>query len=52
MVVNDWLLQFLADILDLRVERPATIETTALGVAFMAGLGAGVYESVDEIAQL
>ena len=52
MVVNDWLLQFLADILDLRVERPVTIETTALGVAFMAGLGAGVYESVDEIAQL
>ncbi len=49
MVVNDWLLQFLADILDLPVERPQVVETTALGVAYLAGLKAGVYASVDEI---
>jgi glycerol kinase len=52
MVVNDWLTQFLADILQIRVVRPQTVETTALGAAFLAGLGAGVYASLDEIAAL
>ena len=50
MVANDWLLQFLADILDLPVERPVITETTALGAAFLAGLQAGAYQSLDEIA--
>ncbi len=49
MVVNDWLLQFLADMLALPVERPAVIETTALGAAYLAGLQAGVFESVDSL---
>ena len=50
MVVNDWLCQFLADILDRSVERPAVIETTALGAAYLAGLAAGVYGSLDAVA--
>ena len=50
MVKNDWMLQFLADILGLPVERPRVPETTALGAAFLAGLGAGLYRTLDEIA--
>jgi glycerol kinase len=52
MVVNDWLAQNLADMLQLPVVRPQTVETTALGAAFLAGLQAGVYSSLDDIAQL
>lgn len=52
MVVNDWLTQFLADVLQIDVLRPHVVETTALGAAFLAGLGAGVYASLDEIAAL
>jgi glycerol kinase len=50
MVANDWLLQFLADILDLPVARPVVAETTALGAAYLAGLGAGFYHSPEQIA--
>ena len=49
MVANDWLMQFLADIVDLRVERPLVTETTALGAAYLAGVQAGVYESLDDV---
>lgn len=52
MVVNDWLTQFLADALQMPVLRPRVTETTALGAAFLAGLGAGVYGSLEEIAAL
>ena len=45
MTTNDWLMQFLADVLDLPVERPTVTETTALGAARLAGLGAGLYPS-------
>jgi glycerol kinase len=51
MVVNDWLCQFLADMLDRPVERPVVVETTALGAAYLAGLAAGVYGSLDAVAQ-
>lgn len=51
MAHNDWFLQFLADILEMRIERPPVTETTALGVAYLAGLGAGLYSSFDEIAE-
>ena len=51
MVANDWLLQFLADTLAAPVERPAVTETTALGAAYLAGLGIGRFASLDEIAQ-
>ncbi len=52
MVANHWLLQFLADSLNLTVERPTCIETSALGVAYLAGLNAGVFESLDAISAL
>ena len=52
MVVNDWLMQFLTDILRIPVVRPQTVETTALGAALLAGLQAGVYASLDEIGAL
>jgi glycerol kinase len=49
MVVNDWLCQFLADVLEVPVERPAVTETTALGAAILAGMGAGVYGGLDAV---
>ena len=49
MVENAWLLQALADIVDVAVERPRIIETTALGAAYLAGLQAGVFRSIDDI---
>jgi glycerol kinase len=52
MVANNWVVQFLSDILNVDVDRPAVIETTALGAAYMAGLQVGVYESVEQIGQL
>ncbi|HEU4672590.1 MAG TPA: glycerol kinase GlpK, partial [Candidatus Limnocylindrales bacterium] len=48
--VNDALLQFQADLLEIPVERPAVTETTALGAAFLAGLATGVWSGPDEIA--
>ena len=52
MVANDWFLHFLADILDVPVERPTNVESTVLGAAFLAGLQCGVFASTDEIASL
>jgi glycerol kinase len=52
MVVNNWLTQFLSDVLKTPVVRPHTIETTAQGAAFLAGLQTGVYGSLEEIAKL
>jgi glycerol kinase len=49
MVANKWLLQFLADITGLPVERPAYGETTVLGAAFLAGLGVGLFQSLHDI---
>ena len=51
MVVNDWLVQFLADQLGCEVDRPVIGETTALGAAYLAGLACGVYASLDDIAR-
>jgi glycerol kinase len=44
---NDWLMQFLADVLDRPVERPDMIETTALGAAGLAGITLGVWAGTD-----
>lgn len=49
MVVNDWLMQVLADIVDVPVERPTTAEATALGAARLAGLQLGLFDGLDEI---
>jgi len=51
MVANDFLLQGLADLLNCRVDRPEIIETTALGAAYLAGLQAGLFSSLDNIAR-
>ena len=48
---NDMLMQFQADLLGVPVERPAILETTAQGAAYLAGLATGFWSSVDEIAQ-
>ena len=48
MSASDWTMQFLADMLDAPVDRPAIIETTALGAAFLAGWQAGLYPGPDE----
>ena len=52
MVTNNWLLKFLSDILGVTVDRPETIETTALGVAYLAGLQAGIFTSTQELANM
>ncbi len=46
---NDFLMQFQADILGKPVVRPANLETTALGAAFLAGLATGVWQDTDEL---
>jgi glycerol kinase len=48
---NDFLCQFQADVMNVAVHRPAVIETTALGAAYLAGLGAGVWKSLDTLAE-
>lgn len=49
MVANNWLVQFLADILNLPVERPTVMETTALGAAYLAGMQADILGSPDDL---
>ena len=48
---NDGLMQFQADLLGVPVHRPAVLETTALGAAYLAGLSSGFWSSVDELKQ-
>src|SRR5690606_23658617 len=50
MVASDWTMQRLADILDAPVDRPAVLETTVLGAAWLAGYAAGFYPGPDEFA--
>ena len=50
MVASDWMLQRLADILDAPVDRPMVLETTALGAAWLAGSGAGVWPGMEGFA--
>jgi glycerol kinase len=49
MVLNELLMQFQADILDVKVERPSVIETTALGAAYAAGLAVGYWHDADDL---
>lgn len=49
MAVNDWFMQFLADICHVEVERPICVESSALGAAMLAALGAGCFESLADI---
>jgi len=52
MARSDWLLQFLANILGVEVVRPTNTETTSLGAAILAAVGAGEFSSLDEAAAL
>ena len=52
MSANDWMAQDLADVTGLTVERPAFVETTALGAAMLAGLGCGMFASLEEAASM
>lgn len=51
MSVSDWTMQFLADIIGAPVDRPKTLETTALGVAWLAGMQIGAMPGQDEFAR-
>jgi len=50
MAANDWFCQFLANMLGAKVERPANIETTVAGAAFLAGLAVGVWDKLEDVA--
>jgi glycerol kinase len=50
MSASDWTMQFLADILSAPVDRPAYLETTALGGAYLAGMAAGLYPDIETFA--
>jgi glycerol kinase len=50
MVTNDWFLQFLADILDIAVERPENVESTVLGAAYLAAYQSGVMQDRQQIS--
>ena len=52
MVANNWFTQFLADIINLKVVRPKILETTALGVALLAGHQIGEYKSLNQIKNM
>jgi len=51
-VANDFLMQFQADILQRKVERPQALEKTALGAAYLAGLAVGFWEGIEPLAQV
>ena len=51
MTQNNWFNQFLADVSSLKVLKPKTQETTALGAALIAALGAGIFKSLSQIAK-
>ncbi len=51
MAASNWTMQALADILDTPIDRPAIIETTALGAAYLAGMHSGFYPSMEEFKQ-
>jgi glycerol kinase len=52
MVANGWLMQFMADIINLPVDRPVVTETTALGATILALLGCGEINKIDDITDI
>ena len=51
MVQNDWFCQFLSDVTELDLERPKHTETTALGAGFLAAIGAGLINDLEEASR-
>jgi len=51
MVANNWLSQYLSDIVNLHIHRPTIMEATALGAAYVAGLQAEIFNSVTSICE-
>ncbi|MDP7576295.1 MAG: glycerol kinase GlpK, partial [Pseudomonadales bacterium] len=49
MVTNNWVTQYLADVLKIPVDRPRITETTALGACYLAGLQIGIFSSLDDL---
>ncbi|MBP5845039.1 glycerol kinase, partial [Lactiplantibacillus plantarum] len=49
---NNWLMQFQADISNVKIIRAADLETTALGAAFLAGLAVGYWQDLDELKSI
>jgi glycerol kinase len=52
MTSSDWAMQFLSDIINVSVDRPKTLETTAVGAAWLAGSAVGFYPPFDEFSRL
>lgn len=50
--INDYMMQFQADLLNAKLIRPKCLETTSLGACYLAGLATGVFSSIDEIKKL
>jgi len=48
MAHNSWMVQHLSNVLDIEIERPKVLETTALGTALLVGLQAGLYSSLED----
>lgn len=48
---NDFLMQFQSDMLNINIKRPVITETTALGAAYLAGLGEGIWQSKEELSK-
>ena len=51
MVNNNWFVQNLSDITNIPIDRPVTVETTALGVAYLAGLQRGIFSKLEDITE-
>lgn len=51
MAASNWTMQMLSDILDLPVDRPKNLETTALGAAYLAGMQVGFYPPIEDFAK-
>ena len=49
MVHNSWMAQHLSNVLSIPVDRPKVLETTALGAAYLVGLQAGLYKSLEDV---
>ncbi len=52
MVANNYLMEFTSDLLNIEIQRSAMNETTALGIAYLAGLQAGIYDSLESLSAL